>query len=168
MVIIFREKVFIVKQDSFKEDSKTVYTYHYGGKQSYNKVPLLIRLLNSIIHMSYQAETKKGRIHNLLNILSQGAKISPDLRKYYLANSMVGRLLDQFYGDLSKFNDIFRDLSTIPLFKTDIPCYIPEIENDSLARDFMEDVNTKEVKEMSFNEKYYTFFYELVSNLVCS
>lgn len=113
--------------------------------------------------------SNKSRNLNLLNILSQGAKLSSDIRQYFLANSMVGRLLDQFYGDMSKFNDIFSDMSTIPLFKNNIECYIPEIENDELIKDFEEDFNLKDDKETtSFNKINYIFFYELVSTLVCS
>ena len=113
--------------------------------------------------------SNKSRNLNLLNILSEGAKLSSDIRQYFLANSMVGRLLDQFYGDMSKFNDIFSDMSTIPLFKNNIECYIPEIENDKLIKDFEEDFNLKDDKETtSFNKINYIFFYELVSTLVCS
>ena len=49
--------MYIVKQDDEKE-TKFIYKYLYGGKQSYDKVPLLIRFFNAIIHKLNDIEFK--------------------------------------------------------------------------------------------------------------
>ena len=69
------------------------------------------------------------------------------MRIYFLVNNMVGRLLDQFYGDLCKFKNIFSDLSTIPIYKTNVDCFIPPIEHGSLLQDLDGTVAVNEARE---------------------
>jgi hypothetical protein len=89
--------------------------------------------------------------------------------KYLLKNKMIGRLLDWFYGKLSEKESQFNDLSTIPLFKTDIPWFIPKIEDNSALADLDDSVSMNDTKEnLWYAETYYTFFYKLLAELVCA
>ena len=83
-----------------RNSSKNMYKYTYGGKNDYRRVPIIIRLANLLIHKTYEVDPMRSRRHNLLNVLTKISKLSSIMRSYFLINAMVGRLLDQFYGDL--------------------------------------------------------------------
>ena len=160
----------MIVEDSFtQENEQLAYRYTYNAKNDFQRVPVIIRLVNIIIHKLYEVDPKCSRNHNLLNVLCKVADLSSTMRGYFLVNSMVGRLLDQFYGDLCKFKNIFSDTSTIPIFKTNVECYISPMEHGTLLQDLDGTTNFNETRESaSYSEVYYTFFYELVCNLVCS
>ena len=140
-----------------------IYTFLYSKKHDYEGVPIIIRIANIIILKTYDADSRHSRSHNLLNILYKIAQLSSEMRLYFLENKMVGRLLDQFYGDLWKFKSIFSNKSAISLFKTNIPCSIPVFENDHTIQEFDNSINANENKEASV----YTDIYHksLCSNL---
>jgi hypothetical protein len=157
-----------IAKESVQQEVERIYLYVYSKKNDYERVPLTIRIINAVIHKLYEVEPSKARNYNLLNLLSQTAKLSSSLRSYLLVNSMVGRLLDSFYGELSKFKSIFCDIRTIPLYKTNVECFIPKIEQNGFLKDLDGTIGNDSRESSSFIETYHTFFYELVSNLVCS
>lgn len=161
-------------QDQYKNSGVLVYKYWYRnqgsgesteGKHDYKRVPIIIRLVNCVMHKVYAVDPKYSRAHNLLNVLTNIAELSPVIRKYFLTNMMVGKILDWFYGDLSKYWGNFNDLSNIPIFQTNIECFIPKIEPVSFLSDFDEDGGDS-YQSSCFAEQYYTHFYKLISCLV--
>ena len=86
--------------DVEQNSKKNMYKYIYDNKNDYRRVPIIIRLVNLLIHKTYEVDPMRSRGHNLLNVLTKISKLSSIMRSYFLINAMVGRLLDQFYGDL--------------------------------------------------------------------
>lgn len=152
-----------------EEEKQGVYWYEYDGKNDYERVPLVIRLANIFIHQMYDVDKSKSRNHDVLNILSKISKLSQEMKRYFLDNFMVGRLLEWFYREKLNKPAVFSDLSTIPLYKTDIKCFISQYEHDSLLQDLDSTATVNENRESRcFTIQYETFFYELLSDLVCS
>ena len=85
------------------------------------KLPLLVILMNNLIHhtVSLNAFRNRDMLAHLHQVFSYFAELGETARLFLLKNQTVGRMLDFFYSEKSKFNAKFRDesLARIPYFQ---------------------------------------------------
>lgn len=94
--------------------------------KSDHQVPYLIVFINSFINELLNPQI--GKVYFMLSqfyqVFSYFAELGPTARHYLLKLKMVGRLMDMFFDKQSKFNEVFRDNSDIPIFKTQKELYL--------------------------------------------